>query len=108
MKKGEVWLVDIPIANGHEQGGSRPVIVIADARASVAIVIPCTSNLQALRFPFTLQVSPSRVNGFHTASIVLVLQLRAIDKRRLHKKVGILEKKTLKEIDGMVKNLLDI
>ena len=36
MKKGEVWLVELPTTNGHEQTGTKPVIVLADTEANVA------------------------------------------------------------------------
>ena len=48
MKKGEIWLVEFPSANGHEQTGKRPVIIIAETEMNISIVIPFTSNLQAV------------------------------------------------------------
>jgi|SRR3989338_1194715 len=108
MKKGEVWIVEIPGVNGHEQSGLRPAIFIADTKTNVAIVIPCTSNFEALRFPFTLRIEPSRKNGFRITSIALVLQLRAIDKKRLQKRVGRIDNPVLKEIDAIIRNLLSI
>lgn len=106
MKKGEVWIVEIPGVNGHEQRGLRPAIFIADTKANVAIVIPCTSNLQALRFPFTIRIEPSRENGLEIPSVALVLQLRAIDKKRLQKRVGRIDKSVLGKMDSMLRNLL--
>ncbi len=53
MKKGEIWLVEFPSTDGHEQTGNRPVIILADPKSNISIVIPFTSNLQALRFPHT-------------------------------------------------------
>ena len=108
MTKGEVWIVEIPDLSGHEQSGLRPAIFIADTRTSIAIVIPCTANLQALLFPFTIQIAPSRINGLDVSTIALVLQLRAIDKKRLQKKVGKLEKPTLQKIEKMLRNLLEL
>ena len=108
MKKGEVWIVEVPGVNGHEQRGLRPAIFIADTKTSVAIIVPCTSNVQALRFPFTLRLEPSRENGLKAASVALVLQLRAVDKTRLRKKIGRAEKATLKVLDAMIRNLLAV
>lgn len=103
MSKGEVWIVEIPGLDGHEQRGCRPAILMADTRMNVALIVPCTSNLEALRFPYTLHLNTSRKNG---PSVALVLQLRAIDKKRLTKKVGTLEKSLLNEIDRMLHSLL--
>lgn len=108
MKKGEVWIVEIPVVNGHEQSGLRPAIFIADTKTNVAIVIPCTSNLQALRFPFTLRIEPSSRNGLATTSIALILQLRAVDKKRLQKRIGRIESRTLNEFDAIMRTLLSI
>lgn len=106
MKKGEVWIVEIPSVDGHEQRGLRPAIFVADTKTSVAIVIPCTTNLQALRFPFTIYIVPSHTNGFDAPSVALVLQLRAIDKKRLQKKIGRIDKSVLGKMDSMLRNLL--
>ncbi len=40
MNKGEIWLVEIPSANGHEQAGTRPSVILAETPANVAIIIP--------------------------------------------------------------------
>lgn len=54
MKKGEIWLVDIPETSGHEQQGKRPVVIIAEFKANITMIIPCTSSLSSLRFPHVL------------------------------------------------------
>lgn len=100
--------MELPLASGHEQVGIRPAIVLADTKSPVVIVIPLTSNLQALRFPFTFLVSPSKTNGLDTDSVMLVLHLRAIDRKRLKNKLGLIEKATVKEIDKIIRRLLKI
>lgn len=106
MKKGEIWLVDLPSSNGHEQAGTRPVLMLVETEANIAVVIPFTSNLQALRFPHTLEIKPSKASGLTVLSAALIFQVRAIDKRRLKRKIGELEEATLKEIDSMLKRML--
>ena len=59
MKKGEIWLVELPSTNGREQKGKRPVIILSETEADIAIIIPFTSNLQALRFPNTIELAIS-------------------------------------------------
>lgn len=108
MKKGEIWFVDLLSTKGHEQEGFRPAIVFGVAEANICFVVPFTSNIQALRFPHTVEVSPSKKNGLITISVALAFQLRAIDKARLKRKIGELEEEKLKEIDFMVKKLLQI
>lgn len=90
----------------YEQEGFRPAIILADTKSSVVIIIPCTSNIQALRFPYTLRLLRTRENGLDADSIVLVLQLRAIDKRRLVQKIGRLGESDSNEIDKMLARLI--
>ena len=108
MKKGEMWLVEFPSTNGHEQSGTRPVIIISETEANIVLVIPLTSNLQALRFPHTLEIKPSKLNGLSTVSVGLAFQLRAIDKKRLKAKIGEVEETVLKRIDVLLKKLLGL
>ena len=106
MKKGEIWLVELPFANGHEQAGTRPALILAETDANIAIVIPLTSNLQALRFLNAIEVKPTAENGLPEISIALVFQVRAIDKKRLKHKIGELENSVLKEIDSSLIKIL--
>ncbi|MCK5040246.1 MAG: type II toxin-antitoxin system PemK/MazF family toxin [Candidatus Aenigmarchaeota archaeon] len=106
MKKGDIWFVKIPLANGHEQGGTRPVLILSESEANTVIIIPFTSNIQALRFIHTIEVIPSQLNGLKSKSIALTFQMRAIDRKRLISKMGVLENNTLKEIERMIKKVL--
>jgi len=108
MKKGEIWIVEFPALNGHEQAGTRPVIIMADTEANISIIIPFTSNIQALRFPHTIEIEPSKENGLSSKSVALVFQIRAIDKKRMKKKIGITDAATIKRIDKMLKTILQI
>lgn len=108
MKKGEIWLVEIPSSNGHEQEGLRPAIILGETEANIAIVVPLTSNLQALRFLFTKEIKPSKINGLTTISIALFFQVRAIDKKRIITKIGYLEESILREMDAILKKMLKL
>ena len=50
MKKGEIWLVELPSTDGHEQFGKRPVIILADTKTNISIIIPFTSNELAVNY----------------------------------------------------------
>lgn len=108
MHKGEIWLVDIPETNGHEQQGKRPVVLLAKLEADIAIVIPCTSNVKTLRFPHVFEIEPSQKNGLSAHSVALIFQLRAIDRKRLNKKIGTVSSKQIKNIDQIMKSMLHI
>jgi mRNA interferase MazF len=115
MARGEIWAVDIPAPErkaGHEQHGMRPGIVVqadsADSQLPTTVIIPATSRLEARRFPYTLTIQPSVLNGLDKPSVLLVFQIRAIDKRRLIRRLGRLEDDQLKSLETEVRALLAI
>ncbi|OGF63007.1 hypothetical protein A2926_04605 [Candidatus Giovannonibacteria bacterium RIFCSPLOWO2_01_FULL_44_40] len=108
MKKGEIWIAQLPTLSGHEQEGVRPVIILSDVIASLTLIIPCTSNIQALRFPHTLEIGPSKKNGLKAFSVAMIFQIRAVDKNRLKHKVGVLESAFIREINKMLKEMLSL
>src|SRR3989344_6440727 len=106
MKRGEIWLVQLGETFGHEQQGLRPAIILTDTPTSLVLVIPLTTNLKALRFPYTIQVGMTKENGLDTDSVALVFHLRSIDKRRLMRTVGMIEKPVLQKIMNVIKQLV--
>lgn len=109
MNKGEIWIIDFPSKSGREQSGTRPSIVIGDTGINLALVIPLTSNLQALtRLPYTLKINKSEENNLDKNSIALVLQLQTLDKKRFISKIGVLENSYIREIDKEIKKLLQL
>ncbi|MBL7179577.1 MAG: type II toxin-antitoxin system PemK/MazF family toxin [Pseudomonadota bacterium] len=113
MDRGDVITVDIPKPSGqkgHEQTGYRPAIILQsevnDSGLPTIIIIPFTSNLQAMRFPYTVHVDPSPQNGLSVASALLVFQLRAIDKKRIGNVIGRLENIYMRKIEDELKRLV--
>ena len=104
--KGELWVVELPFKNGREQRGTRPCLILADTKTSMNIVIPMTSNLQALRFPYTLEIEKSRENGLMEDSIALVFQIQSLDKNRFKEKIGIIEGFYVDRINDLLKKLI--
>ena len=115
MKRGDIVLVNLPqVADGtgHEQVGTRPALIVHDDATSdtlsVVMIVPFTSNLKAQRFPHTILVQPSKANGLSMPSVLLVFQLRAIDKQRVTKKIGHLEDKLMGKVNHEIKDLLGL
>lgn len=112
MTRGDIVLVNLPevASAGREQTGSRPALIVHDSSTestlSVIMIVPFTSNMTANRFPHTIIVHPSSQNGLDVDSILLVFQLRAIDKKRIYRVLGRLEDKTLSQVDEELKALL--
>jgi mRNA interferase MazF len=107
MARGDVLFVEIPAPQGnagHEQINNRPAVVVQADTAenqnlSTVMIVPITGQLSALQFPHTIRVEPSRTNGLDRPSVLLVPQLRAIDRRRIVRTLGHLEGDYLVQLD---------
>ncbi len=108
MKKGDICIVDLHIGSGREQVGERPAVVISDTGTSIAVVVPLTSNIEALRFPYVSAVLPDKENNLDTESAALVFHLRSIDKKRIKKIIGSVSKNDRKKIDDILKKMLNL
>ncbi len=108
MKKGDICLINLNFGIGHEQYGERPAIVISDTKIKIAIVIPLTANLEALRFPYTLTILPDFKNNLNQKSVALIFHLRAIDKSRILKIIGKIDSKFQKKLDEILKLMLGL
>ena len=115
MRRGDIVLVNLPQTAdgaGHEQIGTRPALIVHDDvtsnTLSVVMIVPFTSNLKAQRFPHTVLVQPTKENGLTVTSVLLVFQLRAIDKQMVTRKIGHLEDDLMGKVDKEMKDLLGL
>jgi len=81
---GDIYWVELPSANGREQRGRRPAIILQDETFAgtlpTVLVIPLTSSRRALRFSGTALIRSTQSNGLKADSVALVFQCRAIDR----------------------------
>ncbi len=115
MARGDIILVDLPQsagAPGHEQVGNRPALIVhEDATINVypvIVVVPFTGQLNAQRFPHTILVQPTPTNSLTADSVLLIFQLRAIDKRRILRTIGRLDPTTMSQVDIELRQLLGL
>ena len=115
MKRGDIVLVNLPQSAdgaGHEQVGTQPALVVqndaGEESLSVIMIVPFTSNLKAQQFLHTILIEPSKENGLSVPSVLLVFQLRAIDKKRVTKKIGQLEDELMDKVNREMKKLLGL
>lgn len=110
MARGDVLLINLPSSDKREQSGRRPAVAVqTDASGEpMLMVAPITSNLNALRFKFSVKIEPSDENGLTQTSIVMIFQMRAIDKSRIIKAIGRLSHEDLKKVDLEIHRLFDI
>jgi mRNA interferase MazF len=92
VRVGDIHWVDLPAANGREQRGRRPAVVVQDddygGDLPVVLVVPLTTARAAMRFAGTTLIYPTAENGLRQASVALVFQIRAIDRRRIQECIG--------------------
>ena len=92
MNVGDIHWVEFPPANGREQQGHRPTIVMQDdgyaGSLPTTMVIPLSTAKRALRFSGTSLIAATVESGLRQESVVLVFQFRAIDRSRVRDRVG--------------------
>jgi mRNA interferase MazF len=92
MNVGEVHWVEFPAGAGRAQAGRRPAVVVQSARMSARLptllMVPLTTQRDALRFPGTVLLEPDGGNRLTHVSVALVFQLTTVDKRFLAGLVG--------------------
>ena len=108
MARGDVLLVQLPASDAREQSGRRPAVAVQTdvAGEPMLMIAPITSNLNARRFAFTVQVAPSQANGLSVPSVVMVFQMRAIDKARIMRKLGQMSASEMARIDAEIWRML--
>lgn len=108
MARGDIILVALPFSDRREESGNRPAIAIQadDTYSPMLMVIPLTSSLASLRFPFTVKINPSSQNGLTVTSVAMIFQLRAIDPKRIICKIGELESVYLLQVDTEIWRML--
>ena len=108
MKVGDIYLVELPEVGGHEQMGKRPAIIIQKQEYDLptVLIIPLTTKTKALDFVGTMLVEPDDKNHLDKESVALAFQLRAIDKKRLSKRIGELRREQIIKLQDLIKELL--
>jgi mRNA interferase MazF len=102
MAVGDIHWIEFPAANGHEQTGRRPAIVLQDdeyaGSSPLVLVVPLTGAASVARFPGAVPVKATPTNGLRQDSVVLVFQIRAADRRRIREKIGAISAEVLAAI----------
>jgi len=100
VKKGEIYFADLSPVIGSEQGGVRPVLIvqndIGNKYSPTVIVAAVTSRINKAKLPTHVEI-PAEGNGLAKDSVVLLEQLRTIDKKRLREKIGRIDDKCLQK-----------
>lgn len=91
IKRGDLYYADLSPVVGSEQGGIRPVLVvqndIGNKYSPTVIAAAVTSRLDKAKLPTHIELTAPQY-GLSKNSVVLLEQIRTIDKRRLKEKIG--------------------
>ncbi len=105
IKRGDIYYADLSPVVGSEQGGLRPVLIIqndvGNRYSPTVIAAAITSRMGKTKLPTHIDVYAERA-GLSRDSIVLLEQLRTLDKRRLREKMGHLDEGLMGEIDTAI------
>ena len=111
VKRGDIFYADLSPVIGSEQGGVRPVVVlqnnIGNKYSPTRIVAAITSRLNKARLPTHLNVMAEGL-ALPKNSVVLLEQIRTIDKKRLREKVGSFPVEIMENIDKALKVSLNL
>ena len=105
IKRGDIYYADLSPVVGSEQGGLRPVLIvqndIGNRYSPTVIAAAITSKLGKAKLPTHIDIHADRV-GLSRDSIVLLEQIRTLDKRRLREKMGHLDETMMAEVNRAI------
>lgn len=102
IKRGDIFFAQLNPVVGSEQGGTRPVLIIqndiGNQYSPTTIVAAITSQIMKAKLPTHVEVSAGQ-SGLERDSVILLEQIRTIDKSRLKHKVAVLEEEIMAKVD---------
>ena len=105
VKRGDIYYADLSPVVGSEQGGTRPVVVvqndIGNKYSPTIIVCAITSQINKAKLPTHIEVKSGSF-GLAKDSVILLEQIRTIDKRRLKETVGRCDDSVMERIDRVL------
>lgn len=111
MKRGDVYYADLRPVVGSEQGGIRPVVIVqndvGNRHSPTIIVAAVTSRLNKAKLPTHIELSADKYHMVKD-SVILLEQLRTIDKSRLKDKICHLDHDIMGRVDKGLKISLEL
>ena len=102
IKRGDIYYADLSPVIGSEQGGVRPVLVvqndIGDKYSPTVIAAAITSQINKAKLPTHIEISAQEY-GLLKDSVILMEQIRTIDKKRLREKIGHLDDELMNRVN---------
>lgn len=105
VKRGDIFYADLSPVVGSEQGGTRPVLIVqndtGNRHSPTVIAAAITSQTNKAKLPTHIELSGRSV-GLTKDSVVLLEQIRTIDKRRLREHMGRLDEGMMNRVDDAI------
>ena len=105
IKRGDIYYADLSPVVGSEQGGLRPVLIvqndIGNRYSPTVIAAAITSKLGKNKLPTHIDIYASEV-GLAKDSVILLEQIRTLDKRRLREKMGHLNESVMARVNDAI------
>jgi mRNA interferase MazF len=105
IKRGDIYYADLSPVVGSEQGGLRPVLIVqndvGNRYSPTVIAAAITSKMGKARLPTHIDIYAKEV-GLAKDSVILLEQVRTLDKRRLREKMGHLEADTMQRVNTAI------
>ena len=105
VKRGDIFYADLSPVVGSEQGGVRPVLIVqndtGNRHSPTVIAAAITSQTGKAKLPTHIELS-ARSYGLPKDSVVLLEQIRTLDKKRLREKRGKLDDKLMHQVDSAI------
>ena len=111
IRRGDIYYADLRPVVGSEQGGIRPVLIIqndlGNKHSPTVICAAITSRMNKAKLPTHIEID-SKSCEIVKDSVILLEQLRTIDKKRLREKVCHLDQNVIQKVDQALCISLDI
>ena len=105
IKRGDIYYADLSPVIGSEQGGLRPVLIVqndvGNRYSPTVIAAAITSKMSKTKLPTHIDVLGEDA-GLAKDSIILLEQIRTIDKKRLKEKMGHLDERTMTSVNSAI------
>lgn len=106
VRRGDIFFADLNPVVGSEQGGVRPVLVVqndvGNKYSPTIIIAAITSQIDKAKLPTHVEL-PHEDYGLEKDSVILLEQLRTIDKKRLKEKITFLDQDVMSKVDDALK-----
>lgn len=105
VKRGDIYYADLSPVVGSEQGGMRPVLIVqndtGNKHSPTVIAAAITSQVGKARLPTHIELA-AQGYGLSRDSVILLEQIRTIDKSRLRERMGKLDDATMNKVDSAI------